>query len=77
MIELGDSKKTQKKSCDNCMRRDYCEGKGKKCFEHQSLNQKLNRLHMTFEEWDLFKIEWGIATMAVRRKLGYGSRREN
>lgn len=72
---MGIGKETINKTCDNCMQQQYCEHKGKVCREHKSFRQKLSNLQITQKEWDKFTEEWNKATMAVRKRFGYGSRR--
>lgn len=71
---MGIGKETINKTCENCMRQQYCERKGKVCREHKSFRQKLDNLQITLKEWDKFTEEWDLATMAVRKRFGYGSR---
>ena len=67
---MGIDGKTMRKSCKNCMKQDYCKQKGILCVNHKSLEDKISNLHMTFEEYKAFCMEWDEARKAVRKKLG-------
>lgn len=71
---LGIGVATIEKNCDNCMRQLFCEGKGRKCYQHQSLSQKLQSLRISTKDWERFSEDWEDTRNLVRAKLEYGSR---
>lgn len=58
-------------TCDNCMRQLYCGGSGKRCFHYQTIQEKMNMLHFSMEEWEDFAKQWEKARSSVRKGLGY------